>query len=328
MSFICCLRGYRYVIIFILLLSFLITGCQKFSYQPTITLQMPTASSSGTVFELGEQLSSLWSSQLSYITANAYASDGGAENLLLLQQGEANVTFSVTSTLYNSYHGLGEFEGNSNDKLRVIAGLYYNPNQIVISNENSINYLLELKGHNFSSGAEGSSSIRESTLHFQALGLNMSKYCNLVYADAIESIDLLKDNKITGTWVMSGVPNQAVAKMLTECNSRLISLGDMTINHILNAYPWYSKYVIPAGTYQNQEEDITTTAVKLVLCTTSDLDENTVYDLTKVFWKNIEALKESNSVLRSISMEGALTDIGNLPLHKGALKYYKEQGLK
>lgn len=328
MSFLFYSRRYRYAIIYVLLLNFLITGCQKSSHQSAITLTIPTASSSGTIFELGEQLSTLWSTQLPYITANAFPSKGGAENLTLLQQGEANVTFSVTSALYNSYHGLGEFEGNPNQKLRVIAGLYYNPNQIVISNGQAINFLAELNGHNFSSGVEGSSTNREAMLHFKAIGLDMTKYCNLMYADATESIDLLKDNKITGAWVMSGVPNQAVSRMLTECNSHLISISDITINQILLDYPWYSKYVIPAGTYQNQEEDITTTAVKLILCTTSDLDEDTVYDLTKTFWKNIETLKESNSVLRSISMEGALTDIGDLPLHKGALKYYKEQGIK
>ena len=40
-------------------------------------------------------------------------------------------------------------------------------------------------------------------------------------------------------------------------------------------------YTIPAGTYAGQEEDVPTSAVKLTLFITADMDEETVYQMTK-----------------------------------------------
>tara|TARA_B100000405_G_scaffold218347_1_gene154661 strand:+ start:92 stop:298 length:207 start_codon:yes stop_codon:yes gene_type:complete len=56
------------------------------------------------------------------------------------------------------------------------------------------------------------------------------------------------------------------------------------------------------------------------------MDEKVVYDMTKAFWENLEAQKAAVPQMRSLSLETALQDL-NTPLHPGALRYYREQGL-
>lgn len=312
----------------LVLLMLLLTGCNKISSpHPPQTLYIPTASSSGPLYQLGDLFSTLWTNELSYITANSYESNGGIENLALLKQGDANVTFAVTSILYESYHGIGDFDEKPNDKLRIIAGLYYNPNQIIVSNDTNAKFLTDLKELTFSPGVIGSTTVKEATHHFKALGFNLSEYCNLVYAGPTESVELLQNNTIKGAWIMSGIPNQAVSEIMSKAEARLISISDLIIHQLQQDHPWYTKYIIPAGTYENQDTDITTSAVKLALCTTADLDEETVYDLTKTLWEHMDSLKENNSTLRSVSLERAVTDLAGLPLHEGAIKYYKEIGI-
>ena len=58
-----------------------------------------------------------------------------------------------------------------------------------------------------------------------------------------------------------------------------------------------------------------------------DLDEQTVYDLTKVFWENIDELGESQANLKGLTPEEAVKDIADLPLHPGAERYYTEIGV-
>lgn len=310
------------------LLLLLLTGCNKAnSPHPPQTLHIPTASSSGALYQLGDLITTLWTNELDYITANSYESNGGIENLNQLQQGDANVTFAVTSILYEAYHGIGDFEEKANDKLRIIAGLYYNPNHVVVSKDTNVKFLSDLKGLPFSPGAIGSTTVKEATQHFEVLGIDLSQYCDLVYTGFTESIELLKNNKIKGAWIMSGIPNLAVSQMTSEAGAHLLSISDLTISKLQQDYPWYVKYIIPAGTYENQDTDITTSAVKLALCTTTDLDEQTVYDLTKTLWEHMDALKDNNTTLRSVSLEGAVTDLAGLPLHEGAIKYYKERGI-
>ncbi|WP_051650747.1 TAXI family TRAP transporter solute-binding subunit [Lachnoclostridium phytofermentans] len=324
-----CFNVSKYPYLFsLILLMLLLTGCNKTSSPiPPQTLHIPTASSSGALYQLGDLFSTLWTNELSYITANSYESNGGIENLTLLHQGDAEVTFAVTSILYEAYHGIGDFEEKANDNLRVIAGLYYNPNQIVVSKDTNAKFLTDLKGLSFSPGAIGSTTIKEATQHFKVLGIDLAEYCDLVNSGFTESVELLKNNDIKGAWIMAGIPNQAVSQMTSEAGAHLISISDLTITQLQQNYPWYSKYIIPAGTYENQDTDITTSAVKLALCTTTDLDVQTVYDLTKTLWEHMDSLKEKNSTLRSVSLEGAVTDLAGLPLHDGAMKYYKEKGI-
>ncbi|MBQ4418067.1 MAG: C4-dicarboxylate ABC transporter substrate-binding protein, partial [Synergistaceae bacterium] len=58
-----------------------------------------------------------------------------------------------------------------------------------------------------------------------------------------------------------------------------------------------------------------------------DLDEQTVYDLTKTFWENIDELGQAQANLKGLKASEAVKDIAGLPLHSGAAKYYKEVGV-
>ena len=89
-------------------------------------------------------------------------------------------------------------------------------------------------------------------------------------------------------------------------------------------YPWYAPYTIPAGTYPGQDKDVKTSAIKMVMFCRGDMDEQTVYDLTKTFWENIEELGKAQGNLKGLTPQNAVLDIANLPLHSGAARYYKE----
>ena len=107
----------------------------------------------------------------------------------------------------------------------------------------------------------------------------------------------------------------------------MLSIDESTISNLKAEYPWYVTYMIPAGSYPNQKDDVRTTAIKMVLFCSADLDEETVYMLTKTLWENIAELGESQSSLRNLSPQEAVRDIAGLPLHDGAQRYYREIGV-
>lgn len=49
--------------------------------------------------------------------------------------------------------------------------------------------------------------------------------------------------------------------------------------------------------------------------------------MTKLMWENIDTLKKSMGSLRNATLEKAIEGIGDLPLHPGAERYYKEMGV-
>lgn len=292
-----------------------------------VTINFPTAATTGALYPLGAAITNLWSTELDYVKANSQASGGGIANLNLLSEGEAQVSIAISSNCYESYTGTGVFDGRKNEKFRVIGGLYYNPNQVVVTKDSGIDSLSKMKGMRFASGALGSSTEGESKNHFTAAGLQYPSDIKIENVGFAEAVGMMRNKQLDGAWIMAALGNAAVTEATSTAGAIILNMEDEVIDQLKKDYPWYAKFTIPAGTYPNQDTDVQTTAIKMVLFTSTDLDEDTVYDLTKTFWENVEKLAENNKGLKGIKAEDALKDIADLPLHDGATKYYKEKGI-
>ena len=101
-------------------------------------INFPTAATTGAVYPLGSAMSNLWNTKLDNVRASAQASAGGIANLNMIADGEAQLGVAVTSIMYESFNGIGSFEGRPNPNLRVMIGLYANPNQVVVTNHSGI----------------------------------------------------------------------------------------------------------------------------------------------------------------------------------------------
>ena len=58
----------------------------------------------------------------------------------------------------------------------------------------------------------------------------------------------------------------------------------------------------------------------------ADLDEDTVYKLTKAFIENLDDIRKGCATWADCTPEKAAKDTG-APMHPGAVRYYKEAGL-
>ena len=293
---------------------------------PTVVLRFPTAGASGALYSVGAAITNMWNMNIPFVKASSQASAGGIDNLNQIADGESQVSIAISSNCWQSYNGTDSFEGMANPKLRVIAGLYLNPNQVVVTNRSGITTLSEVKGKHFAVAASGSSVEGECRNHFTAAGLSYPDDIRAEYISFSDSAELLANGQIDSAWIMSGTPAPAVSQALSS-GCRLLSIDENTINALKAEYPWYVTYMIPAGTYPNQKEDIRTTAIKMVLFCSADLDDETVYLLTKTLWENIGELGESQSNLRGLTPQDAVLDIAGLPLHEGARQYYSEIGV-
>ena len=61
--------------------------------------------------------------------------------------------------MYQAQEGIASFEGYANDKLRIFAGLYINPNQVVVTKASGIEGLEDLIGKKISIGAGHDSDV-------------------------------------------------------------------------------------------------------------------------------------------------------------------------
>lgn len=291
-----------------------------------VTIKFPTAGASGALYAVGAAITNLWDTQIDFVSASSQASNGGIDNLNQIADGESQVSIAISSNCYQSFNGTDSFKGNANKNLRVIAGLYFNPNQVVATKKSEIEQVADVKGKHFAVAAAGSSVEGECKNHFTAAGINYPQDIQAEYIAFGDAADMLQNGTIDGAWIMSGAPAAAVSQACSA-GCHLVNIGDDVIATLQKDYPWYAKFTIPAGTYPGQDADIQTSAIKMVMFTSTSLDEETVYQLTKTLWEHIEELGQAQKNLKGLTPEAAVVDIAGLPLHDGAAKYYKEKGI-
>lgn len=291
-----------------------------------VTINFPTAGSGGALYAVGAAITNLWDTEIPYVSASSQASNGGIDNLTQVSEGEAQVSIAISSNCWQCLNGTDSFEGYAYDDLKVIAGLYFNPNQVVVTDKSGVSDLAGIKGKHFAVAAAGSSVEGECKNHFTAAGLTYPGDINCEYIAFTDAADMLQNGTIDGAWIMSGAPAAAVTQACTS-GCRLVNISDDIISALREQYPWYAPFTIPAGTYPNQDQDVQTSAIKMVMFCRGDLDEQAVYDLTKTFWENIDKLGEAQANLKGLTPQEAVKDIAELPLHPGAQRYYQETGV-
>ncbi len=88
----------------------------------------------------------------------------------------------------------------------------------------------------------------------------------------------------------------------------------------------YVPAVIPAGTYEGQAEDVQTATVGNFLITHDGVPEDTVYQMTRLLFENLDQLTAAHAAAKAIDPAKALEGMP-IPLHPGAEKYYREAGI-
>ena len=171
-----------------------------------------TAGTSSTFYPISATVCQLWNDNIEGMRATATPSGGGIDNLNQALDGEAQIGIANANLVYQAQQGTDSFEGYPNENLRIFAGLYYNPNQVVVTKDSGIESLEDLVGKHISVGAAGSTTVDEATVHLSLLGKTLDDL-KAEYMGTSESADAISNKQLDGVWVMAGTPNAAVTQI-------------------------------------------------------------------------------------------------------------------
>lgn len=293
-------------------------------------ITIATASTGGTYYPIGVGLGNLWSQELGDegINASGQSSAGSVENIDLMKQGEAD--FSILQGLIadQAYKGEGSFEGNAYTDLRSVAMIWPNVEHFVLKDsEIKTGSIADIEGQKFSVGPQASGTEQSTLVMMEGLGLTKENITP-EYLGYDDTISAMRDGRLNGGSLPAGVPVAAITDMYaSNVGASILEVTDEQfekITAISNA--WY-QYNIPAETYPNQTEEIKTIAQPNILAASIDLDEETVYQLTKTMFENLDFMYEVHNSAKAMTLETALDGLPT-PLHVGAYKYFKEAGIE
>jgi TRAP transporter TAXI family solute receptor len=312
----------------------LITGVQAKKAEQKYVIA--TASTGGTYYPVGVGIATIASLKLAKkekMTFSAITSAGSGENVDMLEKGE--VDFAIVQGLFGSmaWQGKAKYEGKSKKNLRSVSMLWQNVEQFTVKNKfaktGNIMDLKNLYGERFSIGGRNSGSRVSAETILNSLAIDFSKM-NIQYLGYTPSSTALQDGKVQGMNTPSGPPTSAVTNAFASIgakNIKVLNFNKSNLEKINNNYPVWTPFTIKAGTYPGQTKDINTIAQPNLLVVTKDTPENTVYLLTKSIYENLPFLNSVHKATKAMSLQKAIAGLP-MPLHPGAAKYYKEQGIK
>jgi hypothetical protein len=245
----------------------------------------------------------------------------------LIRKGELEATFTHTLTAYDSWNGVGKFEKEGSWKgIRMMTGMYESVHHFVVREDSGIQNMSELVGKRVNVGSPGSGSAANSTLILEGLGLyDEVKINNLSFGDAGRAV---ADGQMD-VLGMSGAPMAAVVTLEASRKIRVLGLSDAEFNKVFAKSPFYYKTTLPAGVYKSWNKPTDCIAFQVYWIANEKFDAEAVYKMLKVAYdpSNKDYLK---SVHRQFAgMSASLQPMKGLgiPLHPGAVKYWKEKGM-
>ena len=313
-------------LILVVTLGLVISGCTQQETQTTTQAQeitIYTGGTGGVYFALGYKYAEMLSKN--GVPATAFTIVASVANAKAIGDGTAQAGILQNDVAYYAYNGLYMFEGQAITDIRGVAALYPETVQFIVRADSDIKTLNDLAGKKVAIGAPGSGTAVAAEQVLRAAGVWDS--IEKVNQDFNEASQSLKLGQVDAAVIVSGIPTPSVNQIAVQTPVRVLPIPDDTLNKLKEeGYIFYVRQIVPKGTYNGVDADTPTIAVKAMLAVGADLPEDTVYQMTKILFENVDQLRAVHQKAQAISLETALDGM-SIPLHPGAIKYYEEKGL-
>jgi len=263
------------------------------------------------------------------IKATVEATAGSVYNVNAVLSGDLEFGVVQSDRQYQAWHGLSEWEATGPRKdLRAVFSIHPESVTLIASVDCGANHVTDLKGLRVNIGNPGSGPLGNARDALAAFGLGEHDII-AEYVKAVEAPGLLQDERIDAFFYTVGHPNGNIKEATSgRVKVRFIPLSGAPVDALVKKYPYYTKAVIPKKFYPNAKNDgdVNSFGVCGTLVISVEVDQRIVYAITKEIFENFETFKSLHPAYAGLTKKGMLSGL-SAPLHKGALKYYREVDL-
>ncbi|MCT8267148.1 TAXI family TRAP transporter solute-binding subunit [Afifella sp. JA880] len=248
-------------------------------------------------------------------------SQGSVQNVMEAAVRPGSFIFTTPPALVGlAQAGKGAFEKRPSEKFKDVRALFPIPSltmHFVIAGDEAVLPLSALEGKSVLLG-KGSFGAREGEKYLELFDLKDK--VTIANAELGNAADALKNGQIDAFVTSGSFPAPNVVETAASADIGLVSMTDEEVEKTGR-----TRAVIPAGTYAGVDEDVVTTSLPVIAYTTTAMDADTAYLVTKTFWEEKARLSETAPWWKAVSPE-LLSEIEG-KLHEGALRYYEEAGI-
>ncbi|WP_041768327.1 TAXI family TRAP transporter solute-binding subunit [Pseudovibrio sp. FO-BEG1] len=293
----------------------------SFSAQAETRVTYKSAKTSSSYYQMAVQIAeAMKEASNGDIIVTVEESQGSVQNVMEAAVRPGNYVFTTPPVLVKlAKGGKAMFEKRANPKFGEIRALFPIPSltmHFVVGEDSGIESFADMKGKKILIG-KGSFGAKEGAKYLKLFGLEGQ--VELADVELSNAVPALKNGQIDGFVTAGSYPAPNVIEAAAGTGVNVLSLSDDQI-----AQTKRTKLMIPAGTYAGQDADITTTSLPVVAYTTTQMDDDTAYALTKSFWDQKAKMGKGAAWWNGVDKD-LLSNVSG-KIHPGALKFYDEVG--
>jgi len=322
------MRKMRFILAIVSMLGLYLVGCGA---KETRFVTIGTGGVTGLYYPTGGAISRMLNKKFKQfkIKATVESTSGSVFNINAVLQGDMEFGIAQSDRQYQAYHGLAEWaEAGPQTDLRAVFSLHAEPITLVVSEQSGIRDIEDLRSKRINLGNPGSGQLQNSKDVLTAAGLSDQDVL-AEYVKAVEAPGLLQDERLDGFFYTVGHPNGNIKEATSgRIKVFIVPIRGQRIDKMVEDCPYYAKAMIPRSFYPRalNSDDIETIGVKATFVTSRDIDEDLVYALARLVFENLEEFKKLHPAYKQLTRENMLRGL-TAPVHRGALRYYREAGL-
>ncbi|WP_163575001.1 TAXI family TRAP transporter solute-binding subunit [Halomonas faecis] len=262
--------------------------------------------------------------ELDGVSSSVAETGATVDNLRRLSRDQIDMGLVTTNTGYHAYAGQGDFADRAVDS-RLLWVYTVAPQNVVLREDAGVESLDDLDGVRLNPGITGSATESTTEAVLETLGI-APEYVRGSTTDVVDSI---KDDRIAG-YVKSGVGNRldgSTMDIATFTPIEVLSLSDEQAETLRSEMPDIAVVDIPEGAGEGIPA-YTTWAFGVAVHAHPDMDEETAYQIVKAVMENPEPQANAFSAVKGADLAEMTLDVGTVPLHGGAARYFEEQGME
>ena len=256
---------------------------------------------------------------------NATVVETGAtmDNIRRMQREQIDLGLVTTNVAQHANAGTNAFEGNAQD-LRLLWVYTGAPQNVVVRKDAGVESLEGLSGVKFNPGIKGSATESTTEAVFDTLGLT----ADYVRGSTTDIVNSIKDNRVAG-YVKSGSGNKldgSTMDIATATDISVLGLSSAQADKLRADMPDISVVDIPEGAADGLPA-YTTWSFGVAVAAPATMDDDTAYKIVSAIMADKTAQANAMASLKGANIADMTIQLGTIPLHPGAARWFKEQGI-
>ncbi len=260
------------------------------------------------------------------VKCNAPSTGGSVANLNAIAGKQMQMGIAQSDWQFHAYNGTSAFKDKKNDKLRAVFSIHPEPFTVMARDDSGVKTFDDLKGKRVNVGDPGSGTRATMKVILDAKGWTEKAFKVASELKAAEMASVMCDNNLDAITYNVGHPNGALKEAAASCNAHLVPVTGEAIDKLIADNAYYAKATIPGGLYKGSDKPVDTFGVYATLVTSADVDEDSVYAVVKAVFDNFDRFKRLHPAFNNLKEADMIKNALSAPLHKGAVRYYKERG--